>query len=333
VESIVLLLTKKDIQRIFTMQAAVEADKQAFRIYSKGDSDVPLRVSISAPNYEGQTLFMPGYVEKLDSMGVKIVSVFPHNSKKNIPSVPATMVLIDGTSGEVCCVLDGTYLTQLRTGAAAGAATDLLARADAKIGALIGTGGQAITQLEAMLTVRDLSEVRICGTNFERTQSFVAQRQAEFANFKTLLRAVETSEEAITNADIITAVTTSHLPVFNGHLVKAGAHINGVGSYRPDMQELDEVILQRAAKIFFDSQEAVLAEAGDFIIPLANGTLTLAKFTGEIGQALLNNLPGRETPEEITLFKTVGIAVLDIVTAHQIYQSALQQDIGQKFLF
>ena len=328
-----LLLTKKDIQRIFTMQDAVEADKQAFRIYSEGGSDVPLRVSIGAPNYEGQTLFMPGYVEKLDSMGVKIVSVFPHNVEKNIPSVPATMVLIDGTSGEVCCVLDGTYLTQLRTGAAAGAATDLLARPDAQIGALIGTGGQAITQLEAMLTVRNLTEVRVCGTNFEHTQSFVAQMQAEFANFGTVLRAVETSEEAIANADIITAVTTSCMPVFDGRLVKAGAHINGVGSYRPNMQELDEFIIHRADKIFFDSQEAVLAEAGDFIIPLSNGTLTIDKFTGEIGQVLLNNLPGRETPEEITLFKTVGIAVLDVVTAHQIYQSALRQDIGQKFFF
>lgn len=328
-----LLLNKKDIQRIFTMQDAVEADKQAFRIYSEGGSVVPLRVNIGAPNYEGQTLFMPGYVEKLNSMGVKIVSVFPHNIKKGIPSVPATMALIDGTSGEVCCILDGTYLTQLRTGAAAGAATDLLAREDAQIGALIGTGGQAITQLEAMLTVRQLKEVRISGTNLERTQSFVARMREKFTNFGTLLRAVETSQEAIANADIITAVTTSRQPVFDGRLVKAGAHINGVGSYLPTMQELDEIILQRADKIFFDSEEAVLAESGDFIIPLTKGTITSDKFTGEIGKVISNNLPGRETPEEITLFKTVGIAVQDVVTAHQIYQRALQQDIGQKFSF
>lgn len=328
-----LLLTKKDIQRIFTMHDAVEADKQAFRIYSEGGSVVPLRVNIGAPNYEGQTLFMPGYVEELDSMGVKIVSVFPHNIKKGKPSVPATMVLIDGTSGEVCCILDGTYLTQLRTGAAAGAATDLLARKDAQIGALIGTGGQALTQLEAMLTVRDLKEVRICGFNFEHTQSFVAQMQKELVTFGTLLRAVDSSEEAVTNADIITAVTTSHQPVFDGHFIKAGAHINGVGSYMPNMQELDEFIVQRADKIFFDSQEAVLAESGDFIIPLTKGTITLDKFSGEIGKVISNNLPGRETPKEITLFKTVGMAVLDIITAYRIYQRALKQEIGQRFSF
>lgn len=328
-----LLLTKKDIRQIFTMQDAVEADKQALRIYSEGGSVVPLRVNIGVPNFEGQTLFMPGYVEKLDSMGVKIVSVFPHNIKKGLPSVPATMVLIDGTSGEVCCILDGTYLTQLRTGAAAGAATDLLARSDAQIGALIGTGGQAITQLEAMLTVRNLTEVRIFDINLERVQSFVAQMQDEFANFGTLLRAVETSDEAITNADIITAVTTSHQPVFNGRLVKAGAHINGVGSYLPNMQELDEFIVNRADKIFFDSQEAVLAESGDFIIPLTKGTITMDKFTGEIGKVISNKLLGRETPEEITLFKMVGMAALDVVTAYQIYQRALKHDIGQEFLF
>lgn len=328
-----LLLTKKDIQRIFSMQDAVEADKLAFRIYSEGGSVVPLRVNIGVPNYEGQTLFMPGYVEKLNSLGVKIVSVFPHNPEKGIPSVPATMVLIDGTSGEVCCILDGTYLTQLRTGAAAGAATDLLARADAQIGALIGTGGQAITQLQAMLTVRDLTEVRIFDLNWERTQAFVAQMQAELANFKTQFRAVTTSEEAITDADIITAVTTSRQPVFDGRLVKAGAHINGVGSYLPNMQELDEFILNRADKIYFDSQEGVLAEAGDFIIPLTKGTITPDKFTGEIGKVISNILPGRDTSEEITLFKTVGMAVLDIVTAYEIYQRASKQAIGQQFLF
>ena len=205
-----LLLNKKDMQKVFTMRDAVAADKQAFRIYSAGGSVVPLRVNIGVPAYEGQTLFMPGYVRDLDSMGVKVVSVFPRNSEKGLPSVPATMVLIDGASGQVCCLLDGTYLTQLRTGAAAGAATDLLARQDARVGALIGTGGQAAAQLEAMLSVRKLQEVRILGRDQEHTRSFVEQRQAEFVNFGTVLRAVETPEEAVTGADLVyTDVWTS----------------------------------------------------------------------------------------------------------------------------
>lgn len=328
-----LLLTKKDIQKVFTMKDAVEADKQAFAIYSDGRSDVPLRVNVGVPKYEGQTLFMPGYVGELDSMGVKIVSVFPRNAEKGRNSVPATMVLVDGTNGEVCCILDGTYLTRLRTGAAAGAATDVLARADARIGALIGTGGQAFTQLEAMLTVRPLAEVRIFDIHFARAKSFADQIQGELARYGASFRAVETSDEAIKDADIITTVTTSKQPVFNGRLVKQGAHINGVGSFMPHMQELDEYIVRRADKIYFDSEEGVLAEAGDFIIPLQKGAITRDRFTGEIGQVINGALKGRETPEEITLFKSVGMAVLDVVTAYHIYQKALKEDIGEEFLF
>lgn len=328
-----LLLTKKDIKKVFTMKDAIEADKQAFRIYAEGGSVVPLRVNLGVPKYEGQTLFMPGYVEELDSTGVKIVSVFPRNIEKGKPSVPATMVLIDGTSGEVCCILDGTYLTQLRTGAAAGAATDILARDDAKIGALIGTGGQAATQLEAMLVARKLKEVRIFDINRARAKAFAAQMQDELSHYGAVLRAVESSAAAVEGADVITTVTTAKQPVFDGRLVKLGAHVNGIGSYMPDMQELDEYIVQRADKIFFDAQEAVLAESGDFIIPLRKGTVNEAKFTGDIGKVVAGTLKGRDTAEEITLFKSVGMAVLDIVTAYQIYQKARAQGIGQEFLF
>ncbi len=332
-EVFMLLLSKNDMRKIFTMKDAIEAAKQAFRIYSEGVCTVPLRVNIDAQNNQGQTLFMPGYVRELDSMGIKIVSIFPGNKNKGMPTVPATMTLIDGTNGQVCCIMDGTFLTQLRTGAAAGVATDVLARIDAKIGALIGTGGQAASQLEAMLTIRTLSEVRIFGLNFEHTKSFTDQMQKELDHYGATLRAVRTSDDAIIDADIITTVTTSKKPVFNGHLVKTGSHINGIGSFTPDMQELDEYVLQRAKKIFFDSQEAVLAESGDFIIPIQRGTLTEDKFTGEIGKVIAGSLKGREGADEITLFKSVGMAALDVVTAFHIYQKALEQGIGQKFFF
>jgi len=328
-----LLLAKKDIKKIFSMKDAVQACKQAFRIYSAGESVVPLRVNVGVQKYEGATLFMPGYVPELDSLGVKIVSVFPKNPEKGKPSVPATMILIDGTSGEVCCVLDGTYLTQLRTGAAAGAATDELARPEAEIGALIGTGGQAFTQLEAMLTVRKLKEVRIYDLDPERTKAFIALAEKELSHYGAAFLAAETSDEAVMNADVITAVTTSKQPVFNGRLIKEGAHVNGVGSFMPDMHELDEYIVKRADKIFFDSREGVLAEAGDFITPLKNGTITEDRFNGEIGQVIAGKTKGRESAEEITLFKTVGMAVLDIVTGYQVYQKALEQKIGMEFIF
>lgn len=325
-----LILTKQHIEQVFTMKDAIEADKEALRLYTEGKCEVPLRVNIDIPKQQGQSLFMPAYVEGLDATGVKIVSVFPNNIKQGKPSVPAQMILLDGKTGEVCAIMDGTYLTQLRTGAVQGAATDILARADSKIAVLFGTGGQASGQLEAMLNVRDLEEVRVFDLDYERAKSFAAQMQQQFASFKTRIVAVEDGDAAIVDADIITAVTTSKRPVFNGNLVKKGTHINGVGAYTPQMQELPEVIVQRADKVVFDTTEGVLAEAGDVIIPMDKGIVSKQDFTGELGQVILGQAKGRENDEEITLFKTVGTAVLDVVTAQLIYEKAMQHGVGQQ---
>lgn len=325
-----LILTKQHIEQVFTMKDAIEADKEALRLYTEGKCEVPLRVNIDIPKQQGQSLFMPAYVEGLDATGVKIVSVFPNNIKQGKPSVPAQMILLDGKTGEVCAIMDGTYLTQLRTGAVQGAATDILARANSKIAVLFGTGGQASAQLEAMLNVRDLEEVRVFDLDYERAKSFAAQMQQQFASFKTRIVAVEDGDAAIVDADIITAVTTSKRPVFNGNLVKKGTHINGVGAYTPQMQELPEIIVQRADKVVFDTTEGVLAEAGDVIIPMDKGIVSKQDFTGELGQVILGQAKGRENDEEITLFKTVGTAVLDVVTAQLIYEKAMQHGVGQQ---
>ncbi|MBR2569780.1 MAG: ornithine cyclodeaminase family protein, partial [Paenibacillus sp.] len=293
-----LILTKQHIEQVFTMKDAIEADKEALRLYTEGKCEVPLRVNIDIPKQQGQSLFMPAYVEGLDATGVKIVSVFPNNIKQGKPSVPAQMILLDGKTGEVCAIMDGTYLTQLRTGAVQGAATDILARADSKIAVLFGTGGQASAQLEAMLNVRDLDEVRVFDLDYERAKSFAAQMQQQFASFKTRIVAVEDGDAAIVDADIITAVTTSKRPVFNGKLVKKGNHINGVGAYKPQMQELPEIIVQRADKVVFDTTEGVLAEAGDVIIPMDKGIVSKQDFTGELGQVILGQAKGRENDED-----------------------------------
>ena len=328
-----LFLTGKDIEQVFSMRDAIEADKKAFRIFSEGASNTPLRTNIGIPKYEGQALFMPGYIEELDSAGVKIVSVFPRNREKGKPVVPATMVLVNAVTGEVSSIMDGTYITQLRTGAASGVATELLARKDARIGALIGTGGQAAMQLVAMLTVRELAEVRIFDANQEHARTFINRMAQELGQFKASLRLVSTSAEAVTGADIITTVTTSRQPVFDGRLVKAGSHVNAIGSYMPAMQEIDEYIVCRADKIFCESKEMALAEAGDFIVPLQKGLITPEKVTGEIGRVISGDLPGRENQDEITLFKSVGMAVVDIVTAHAVYQKAVAKGIGLRLSY
>lgn len=326
-----LLLSKEDIKKVFTIRDAIEADKEAFKLFSQGKSEVPLRTVIDAEKNEGTFLFMPSYVEELECAALKVVNIFPKNMERSLPTAPAQVLLIDGTTGIVSAVLDGTYVTQLRTGAASGSAFDIFGVKNAKIGALIGTGGQAATQLEAMLAVRQLDEVRVYDLNFDRTKTFAEKMQEELKEYKTKIIAVESSDEAIDNADLVVTVTPSSKPVFDGNKIKKGATVSCVGSYQPHMQEMDPAVLVRASKLYFDSEEAVLSEAGDILIPLADGTITKDKFTGDIGQVLLGNLVGRENDEEIIVFKTVGIGTQDLLAAKHIYDKAVANKIGTQW--
>lgn len=310
------------------MKDAIEADKRAFQMLSSGKCEIPLRTVIQAPAHNGNFLFMPAYSSELENAALKIVCIFPNNIDRGIPTAPAQVFLIDGTNGFVNAVLDGTYVTQLRTGAASGAALDTLARKDAQNGALIGTGGQAASQLEAMLAVRSLKQVKVYDLNAQRTQEFVEKMQKELSAYNTEILAAKTPDDAVEDADILITVTPSSRPVFNGTKVKAGCTLSCVGSYQPHMQELDPRIFSRVSKIYFDSKDAVLAESGDIIIPLKEGLISEKNFTGEIGDAIAGKIPKRENDEEIILFETVGIAIQDLVTAKQIVDKAREANIG-----
>lgn len=326
----ITILRAEEMRQVFSMSDAIEADKDALSLYSGGGSTIPLRANIDVPAHEGQSLYMPGYAGAARALGVKIVSVYPRNIEKGLTSVPATMVLVNDETGEVNALLDGTCLTRIRTGAVSGAATDVLARSDARIFALYGTGGQAETQLEAVLTARPfIEEVRVFDISVERAQDF-ARHMTELLSgrFGASIVAASSSDEALDGADVITAVTTSKQPVFDGAKVKDGAHINGVGSYTPDMQELPPEILRRAAVVAVDTKDGVLNESGDFIKPHSAGAFSYDGVV-ELGDILLGKARGRSSTEEITLFKTVGSAVLDVVTARRIYERALERGMGQ----
>lgn len=323
-----LLLSREDIKKVFTMKDAIETNKECFKIFSEGKSEVPLRTTIQAPNHNGVFLFMPAYVEELDVAGLKVVNIFPENAKENLPTAPAQVLLIDGKTGIVISILDGTYVTQLRTGASSGAAFDLFAIKDAKIGALIGTGGQAATQLEAMMVARELDEVRVFDLDPNRRKNFVNRMQEELKCYKTKIVEAISSDDAIENADIIVTVTPSSKPVFDGTKVKKGATVSCVGAYQHHMQEMDPAILPRASKIYFDSEEAVLSESGDILIPLEEGIITKEDFTGDIGDVLLGKVVGRENDEEIIVYENVGIGVLDLMTARAIYLKAIEAEVG-----
>lgn len=323
-----LLLSREDIKKVFTMKDAIETNKECFKIFSEGKSEVPLRTTIQAPNHNGVFLFMPSYVEELDVAGLKVVNIFPENAKENLPTAPAQVLLIDGKTGIVSSILDGTYVTQLRTGASSGAAFDLFAVKDAKIGALIGTGGQAATQLEAMMVVRELDEVRVFDLDPNRRQAFVNRMQEELKCYNTKIVEAVSSDDAIENADIIVTVTPSSKPVFDGTKVKKGATVSCVGAYQHHMQEMDPAILPRASKIYFDSEEAVLSESGDILIPLEEGIITKDDFTGDIGDVLLGKVVGRENDDEIIVYENVGIGILDLMTARAIYLKAIEAEVG-----
>lgn len=202
------------MQQLLPMPDAVAAVKDALTYYSAGQCQIPLRINMDVPEHRGQTLYMPGYVPAADAHGVKIVSIYPQNIQKGLTGTPATMVLLNNETGEVCSILDGTYLTQLRTGAMAGAATDLLARTESTVFALFGTGGQAESQLTAVLTVRPIQEVQIFDISYERAYSFMEKMQPCFPHVN--FQIATTPMNAVQNADIITCVTTSQKPVFDG---------------------------------------------------------------------------------------------------------------------
>ncbi len=321
-----ILLTKEEIQSVFTMRDAIEADKECYKQFNEDKFDVPLRTVISGK--DGDFVFMPSYSEAMEAAGVKIVNVMPGNAALGLPGSIGQVLLIDGRTGMITALMDGTYITALRTAAASGAAFDLFGLKDAKIGAIIGTGSQAMCQIEAMLTARPLEEVRVAARNFEKTKVFVEKASEEMASYGAKILACENANDAVDGADLVTLVTVSKTPVCSAEYFKPGCVISAVGSYTRDMQELDPKVFDRCSKIYFDSEEAVLAESGDIIRPLEDGTLRRAQFTGDIGDYILGKIPGRESDDEIIVFENVGIGALDLAAAARIYDKAVNAGIG-----
>ncbi len=317
------LLSAADLRAALPMPAAIAAMKAAFAELSTGQANVPLRVALPVPSANAVTLFMPALVPS-SGLGVKIVSVFPGNAGRGQPIIHGLVIMLDATSGEPVALCDGTFLTAWRTGAASGAATDLLARPEAKTAALLGCGAQAKTQALAIDAVRALDIIQIYAPHSDHVQHFIAEMQPLVG---AALVAAHSPAEAVRNADIICAATTSTTPVFDGHLLKAGAHINGVGSYTTQMQEVDAATVTHA-RIFVDARASALAEAGDLVIPLRAGQTRVEDWT-ELGEVTAGLRPGRQSPNEITFFKSVGVAVQDVAAAGRALAEAKQLGLGK----
>lgn len=321
------LLTRSDIQRAISMRDAVEILKRAFAELSIGRANVPPRIVLPQNKHDGVTLVMPGYLLDSQALAVKVVSIHNRNHERNLPLIHALVVLLDPATGQPLAALEGSSLTALRTGAASGAATDLLARQDAKVAAIFGAGVQARTQLLALAAVRAIKRCWIYARHPENVQSFIAEMQPQLS---VELLAAESPSQAVREAQIICAATTSSTPVFDGAELQPGAHINAVGSYQSNLQEIDCTTLQRAAKIVIDEYAGALSEAGDLLVAMAQGAIQRADIYGELGEIVAGLKPGREHDDEITYFKSVGNAVQDAAVAQAIYQQAMQEGFGSE---
>ena len=318
------ILSRQDVQQALPMDEAVEAMKSAFAQLSTGQADVPLRAAVQVDRHNGVTLFMPAYLATDDQMAVKIVSVFNDNPANGLPLIHALVVVVDAETGRPSAVMDGGYLTALRTGAAAGAATDLLARSDARTAAIFGAGVQGRTQLEAVCAVRDIQEAWVFDLVPEQAQAFASQMGQSLAIGVTV---ADTPSEAVAGADVICTATTSSAPVFEDADVRPGTHINAVGAYTPQMQEIPgETVLR--AKVVIDHREASLAEAGDLLIPIAEGLIGEDHIYAEFGEICAGLKPGRTSPDEVTLFKSVGVAVQDVAAASAVLKAAQRLGLG-----
>ncbi len=315
------ILTADDVRQALPMPEAIDAMRAAFAELARGHAQSPQRLSVTTQ--AGVSLFMPAYLSDSGALAQKIVSVFPNNPARGLPTIHGLVIVLDPDTGQPRALLEGATLTAIRTGAASGLATQLLARARAQIFALIGAGGQAYDQVRAVLAVREIFEVRIASRGGESAARLAEQLRQEGVN----ARAMDV-RGAVQGADIITTVTDSKTPVFLDADVAPGAHINLVGAYTREMQEAPASTIMRA-KVYVDDVMAAAHEAGDLIKPVRAGLYSMNDLTGTLGQLLLGEIPGRESEEEITVFKSVGLAVQDAAAAARALARAEALGLGE----
>jgi len=318
------ILSGRQIRQAITMVDIIDAMERAFIELSTGHPAMPIRSHITVPEPPGTALFMPSYMEFTRMIGVKTVTLFDHNRQNNIPFIQGMVCLFDGRNGTPKAVLDGTTITALRTGAASGLATRLLARNNSASCTIFGAGVQGRTQLEAVAAVRDIDEYCIYDANIVAARNF-AEEMAE--QMGITIRVAASSQEAIAKADIVCCATISETPIFNNDDLAGGAHVNAVGSYKPHVQEVPAEMVLRS-RLFVDHRESALEETGDLIIPIEQGVITKQHIVAEIGEVAAGIAPGRQTIDEITFFKSVGVAVQDLAAAAIILQKAEEHDIG-----
>ena len=328
-ERMIRILSAEDVKISLTMPQAIAAMRTAFSHLSSGNASMPTRAHIDIKKHNGVALFMPSCIESENAICIKTVTLFPDNPANDLPFIQGMVCLFDATNGSPLAILDAPTLTSLRTGAASGLATDLLAREDASTVAIFGAGVQGRTQLLAVAAVRKLKKAFVYD-KFEAAAKKFANEMSQQLGIEVC--PVSTPTDAVASADVICTATVSDTPVFDDATLPDGVHINAVGSYKPHVQEIPAETVIRA-KVVVDHKHSALEETGDLIIPIQQGTYSPDRIYAELGDLITKDIPARTSPDEITLFKSVGVAVQDLTAATAALKNAQNQNIGQFVTF
>lgn len=322
-----LILNRSDVKSLVTLDEIITAVKDAFVQKSMGKVQMPSKNYLFFKNYQGDLRSMPCYLEGSDVAAVKVVNSHAENRAKGLPSVMGVLVMVSPETGAPLCIMDATLLTALRTGAASTIATDILAKKDAHVFALIGTGAQAQAQLEAIVKVRDIRYTKLFDRVISRAKEFALQMSQIYGAME--IEVANTVAEAVKGTDVVTTITPSKAPIVMDAWVDEGVHINAVGADAPGKQELDPRILKRAKVIVDDTEQAI--HAGEINAPIANGIFTKDEIYAELGDIITGKKQGRTSDKEIMVFDSTGLAIQDAAVGATIYNKALIRKVGVKF--
>ncbi|HVO95412.1 MAG TPA: ornithine cyclodeaminase family protein [Terriglobales bacterium] len=319
-----LILSEKEVQSLAQVEELIPVLERAHVQYSTGKAVMPVRLVVPLPQIEGRITSMPGYLNEDKALGMKVVTFFPNNLKQNLPQILATVMLFSAETGKMIAAMDGNYITAIRTACVSAMATKALANPQSRVLGVLGAGVQARAHIRALTQIRKISEIRV----YDIAEASARQLQESLQKESGIkINVVQTARGAVLGTDLLVTVTTAKEPIVKKDWLQPGMHINAVGSHRPDLREIDGATLA-SAKVVVDSREAIMAECGDILLAIREKTITADHVHAEIGEVLAGKKPGRTSPDEITLYKAVGIAIQDVATAHLVYRRALEQNVG-----
>jgi ornithine cyclodeaminase/alanine dehydrogenase-like protein (mu-crystallin family) len=321
----ILVLNHKGVEELLPMNECIGVMEEAFIALARGEFDQPLRTVVRPPDVKGVIAMMPSYRGGEQPMfGLKAICVFPGNAAIGKDAHQGSVILFDGTTGEMRLIANASAITAIRTAAVSALATRVLANPDANELALIGAGVQARYHLPAIACVRNLKRVRVAARTFESAQKFTEEMTP---NFSFVIEPVQSPEDAVRKADIIVTATNTREPVVNRKWISAGAHINAIGTFSPKAREIDSATMA-AATLFTDRRESMFNEAGDYLLAAADGVINEDSLAAELSDVLIDKHPGRTSRDEITVFKSLGLAMEDLASAAFIYKVAQDSAVG-----